>query len=66
MSLPTNSLVRRLVKISCPSGKHSETLVTFRNHSVAAMFCFQCEVAWTESVRHPELAEMERDETDRS
>jgi hypothetical protein len=29
--------------------------VTFRDHSVAAMFCIPCEVAWTESTAHPEL-----------
>ena len=31
------------------------SLVTFRNHTVAAMFCIPCELAWTESTDHPEL-----------
>lgn len=50
-----NSLVQRYVKIPCPSRKHQRSIVTFRNHSVAAMFCVPCEVAWTELTNHPEL-----------
>jgi len=29
--------------------------VTFRNHTVAAMFCIPCEYAWTEPTSHPLL-----------
>ena len=52
---PPDTLVHRIVKISCPSKKHPHSVVTFRNHTVAAMFCIPCEVAWTESTAHPEL-----------
>ena len=53
-----NRLVRRYVDIPCPSGKHRRSIVTFRNHTVAAMFCIPCDEAWTESTEHPELREM--------
>ena len=52
---PTNSLVQRYVNIPCPSGKHQRSIVTFRNHTVAAMFCIVCEAAWTQSTDHPEF-----------
>jgi hypothetical protein len=52
---PHNVIVQRCVNISCPSGKHDRSLVTFRNHSVAAMFCLGCEVAWTQSTEHPDF-----------
>jgi len=29
--------------------------VTFRNHTIAVMFCEPCEVAWIEPTTHPEL-----------
>ena len=48
-------IVPRYVDIPCPSGKHEQSLVTFRNHTTAAMFCIPCEHAWTESTTHPEL-----------
>jgi len=51
----SNILIHRYVDISCPSGKHSRSIVTFRNHTVAAMFCMPCEHAWTESTQHPLL-----------
>jgi Zn ribbon nucleic-acid-binding protein len=54
-------IVNRYVNISCPSGKHQRSLVTFRNHSVAAMFCIPCEYAWTESTDHPELRDLALD-----
>ena len=57
-------LVNRHVNVPCPSGKHQRSLVTFRNHSVAAMFCIPCEVAWTESTDHPELREVALDTAD--
>ena len=63
---PHDYLDHRYVDIPCPSGKHQRSLVTFRNHAVAAMFCIPCEHAWTETVEHPLLIGMHRDETDRS
>ena len=51
----TNIFIHRYVDIPCPSGKHSASIVTFRNHTVAAMFCMPCEHAWTESTEHPLL-----------
>ncbi len=53
-----NSLVDRWVDIPCPGGNHQRSVVTFRNHTVAAMFCIPCEVAWTESTGHPALREL--------
>jgi len=50
-----NMLGGRYVDIPCPTGKHLRSLVTFRNHTVAAMFCIPCEVAWTESTARNEL-----------
>ena len=56
---PPNPLLhQRYVNIPCPSGRHRRSVVTFRNHSVAAMFCIPCEVAWTEPTTHPELRDM--------
>jgi hypothetical protein len=45
----------RYVNIPCPSGKHQQSIVTFRDHTVSALFCIPCEHAWTESSSHPEL-----------
>ena len=42
--------------------KHQRSIVTFRNHTVAAMFCIPCEHAWTESTTHPELREIGLDQ----
>jgi hypothetical protein len=50
-----NVLVHRQVNIPCPSGKHTRSIVTFRNHVVAVMFCLPCEQAWTEPTTHPEI-----------
>jgi hypothetical protein len=50
-----NRPILRYVNIPCPSRKHARTIVTFRNHSVAAMFCIPCDQAWSESTAHPEL-----------
>ena len=55
MAPPQNIIVHRFVNIPCPSGRHQRSIVTFRNHTVAAMFCIPCEHAWTESTAHPEL-----------
>lgn len=60
-----NSLVHRTVNIPCPSGKHSSSLVTFRDHTVAAMFCVPCEIAWTEPTTHPELKSLTLDRDQR-
>ena len=57
-----NSLIDRYVDIPCPSGKHQRSLVTFRNHAVATMFCISCEQAWIESTRHPLVAAMHCDD----
>jgi hypothetical protein len=54
MSEPTGP-PNRYVRIACPSGKHKRSMVTFRDHAVAAMFCVPCEHAWTEQTTHPEL-----------
>ena len=56
-----DTFVQRYVTITCPSGKHLRSIVTFRNHTVAAMFCIPCEVAWTESTSHPEIRELSVD-----
>jgi hypothetical protein len=58
-----NVLVHRQVNISCPSGKHRRSLVTFRNHAVAVMFCLPCEQAWTEPTSHPEIQALPIDRT---
>ena len=54
-NFPPDSLVHRYVGVPCPSGKHEQSVLTFRNHTVAAMFCIPCEHAWTESTQHPVL-----------
>ena len=46
------------VPIPCPSGKHQESIVTFRNHTFAAMLCIPCEQAWAEPVSHPALRDL--------
>ena len=56
--VPNDFLIHRVVNIPCPSGKHQTSIVTFRNHTVAAMFCVPCERAWTELTSHPELRDI--------
>jgi hypothetical protein len=56
--------LHRSVPIPCPSGKHQQSIVTFRNHTVAAMFCMPCEHAWTEPTTHPELRCLPLDKSD--
>lgn len=56
-----NTLVHRYVNIPYPSGEHQRSIVTFRNHNVAAMFCIPCEAAWTEPTDHPELRQLALD-----
>jgi len=53
-----------MVDVPCPSGKHQRSLLTFRNHTVAAMFCIPCEYAWTEATTHPELLNMPLDRSE--
>jgi hypothetical protein len=53
-----NSIVHRYIDIACPSGKHRQSIVTFRNHTVAAMFCIPCELAWTELTSRKELRDV--------
>jgi hypothetical protein len=57
----SDTLVHRYVEIPCPSGKHQRSLVTFRNHTVAAMFCVPCEHAWTEPTTRTELRHLSLD-----
>lgn len=52
MTEPKNVIVHRYVDIPCPSGTHQRSIVTFRNHTVVAMFCIPCEHAWTEPATH--------------
>ncbi len=56
-----NIVVQRYVNIPCPARKHRRSVVTFRNHTVAAMFCIPCEVAWTELTTHPALRDVALD-----
>jgi hypothetical protein len=56
--IPINAIVQRYVDIPCPTGKHPRSIVTFRNHSVAAMFCIHCELTWTEPTDHPEIRDI--------
>ena len=58
MATPPNSILHHWVDLPCPSGKHSRSLVTFRNHTVAVMFCIPCEAAWTEPTTRPELRDL--------
>ena len=46
------------VAIPCPSRKHVRSIVTFRDHAVAAMFCLPCGAAWTESTANPVLRDV--------
>ena len=58
LSIPPNTLIHRYVHIPCPAGKHKRSIVTFRNHTVAAMFCIGCEQAWTEPTSRAELRDI--------
>ena len=44
-----------IVPIPCPSGKHSSSILSYRDFNMAALFCWPCEVAWTVSPFHPEI-----------
>jgi hypothetical protein len=58
MAVPIHSLDHRYVNVPCPSGKHQRSIVTFRDHTVAAMFCIPCKRAWTEATSRPELRDV--------
>jgi hypothetical protein len=58
-----DSLVQRYVSVPCPSGNHPRSIVTFRNHTVAVMFCIPCGAAWTEPVTHPDIRALAVDRT---
>jgi len=57
-------LVNRYVDIPCPTRKHQRSIVTFRSHNVAAMFCVPCEMAWTEPTTRAQLRELPSDNSD--
>ena len=59
---PDNILVHRQVNVPCPRRIHQQSIVTFRNHTVAAMFCIPCEVAWVELTSRSELRAMGLDQ----
>jgi len=63
MDKHTNTLFQRFVDVPCPSRKHKRSICTFRNHTVAAMFCIPCEHAWTEPTSHPALRRLALDRT---
>jgi hypothetical protein len=50
--------VERYVDVPCPSGKHQRSMLTFRSHRVAAMFCIPCQKGWTEPVTHRALRDL--------
>ena len=55
-SFDENRQGHRYISIACPSGKHSRSIVTFRNHTFAVMLCLACEEVWTEPTTHPLIA----------
>ena len=61
----SNTIVHRYVSIPCPTRKHPRSIVTFRNHTVAAMFCIPCEMAWTEPTTRLELRDFYLDTAER-
>jgi hypothetical protein len=61
---PEPDVSPRYVNIPCPSGKHERSVVTYRDHRFAAMFCIPCEVEWQEPTSHPELRMGDSDDRD--
>ena len=53
--------VERSVDVPCPSGKHPRSMLTFRSHRVAAMFCVPCQKGWAEPVTHHALRHLASD-----
>jgi hypothetical protein len=58
---PALGFLQRIVEVPCPSGKHQRSMLTFRSHTVAAMFCIPCEKGWTEPTTHPALRDFATD-----
>jgi len=56
--------VHRYVDIPCPTRKHPRSLVAFRSHTVAAMFCIPCAMAWTEPTTRAQLHDVPHDKDD--
>jgi hypothetical protein len=52
---PAVRFVQRTVDVTCPSGKHSRSLLTYRGYTMACMFCVPCEHGWTEPNTHAAL-----------
>jgi hypothetical protein len=50
-----NILVHATSMSPAQAGSIGGRFGTFRNHTVAAMFCLPCEHAWTEPTSHPGL-----------
>ena len=58
---PSGAFVERYIDVPCPSGKHQRSMLTFRSHTVACMFCVPCEHGWTEPTTHPALRDLATD-----
>ncbi len=58
---PSSAFAQRYVDVRCPSGKHQRSMLTFRSHAVACMFCVPCEHGWTEPTTHPALRDLPTD-----
>jgi hypothetical protein len=58
---PSGAFVERYVDVRCPSGKHQSSMLTFRSHAIACMFCVPCAHGWTESTTHPALCDLATD-----
>jgi hypothetical protein len=35
-----------------------QSIVTFRDHNIAALLCVPCDHAWTENASHPALSDL--------
>ena len=58
---PSDAFVQRHIDVPCPSGKHQRSVLTFRSHAVACMFCIPCDHGWTERTTHPALRDLATD-----
>jgi hypothetical protein len=58
---PSDVFVQRHIDVPCPSGKHQRSMLTFRGHTVACMFCIPCDHGWTEPTTHPGLRDLATD-----
>ena len=66
MAAPGHDIpLHRYVQIPCPSGRHVRSIVTFRDYTVAVLFCIPCEHAWTEPTNRAELRAVAIDRSDR-